>query len=242
MSHCTYIPQCIQRSDCLCLCYFLKEQKLYLEAAYFAELGYELSICTPYLYYVHQLGLLSIKVGPSGSAPYVYFSQNQIEVPQSRHDCTGKGSYAHPNPHHMPFNYIEWQPAPYKSHFQNTLLTFQEPLVIIHNKHTIEWGHAPVLFIDISTLLELIRLLSPSYTVVYIWPDEGSSHGYPGDDSTISNFEDHAAVRQRHPEAAAVFFKDLLQQHSAYSFKELQLMLHARCSRYASGSDSLTSL
>lgn len=221
--------ECVETNGCLCLCYTVTATATDVEAAYFGELGYELQLYSPYIYHLHTLGKLKRTIGPSGSAAYNYFSPNHTEEVSKRHNC--QGTYVHHNPHRVPFDYHSWQPPPYKQHYKNGLLVFDKPLLIIHNKYTWEWAEPPANFIDIPTLLELADLLKPHYTIVYIRP-VAHAKGYSADESDVLEFDDHAMLKEAHPEV--LLFHELLKQYHDYDFNRLQLMLHANCNHFIS--------
>ena len=221
--------ECVETNGCLCLCYTITARTTSVEAAYFGELGYELQLYSPSIYYLHTLGRLKKTFGPSGSAAYNYFSPNHTELTSPRHNC--QGTYVHHNPHRMPFDYSSWQPAPYKKHYKNHLLKFEKPLLIIHNKFTREWGEPPANYIDIPTLMELATLLKPRFTIVYIRPTV-HARGYAEDINEMLQFDDHEELQQQHPQV--LFFHDLMEKHHEYDFNTLQLMLHANCNHFIS--------
>ncbi len=221
--------ECVETHNCLCLCYTVHAEGTDVEAAYFGELGYELQLYSPYIYNLHTLGSLKKTIGPYGSAAYNYFSPNHTEAESRRHNC--QGTYVHHNPHHMPFNYRNWQPPPYKQHYKNNLLVFDKPLLIIHNKFTWEWAEPPANFIDIPTLLELVTMLKPHFAIMYIRP-LAHARGYSLDDSDMLEFDDHDTLRRKHPEV--LLFDELLRQYHEYDFNRLQLMLHANCDHFIS--------
>ena len=227
--------ECVETNDCLCLCYTVTANGTGVEAAYFGELGYELQLYSPFIYYLHTLGALRKTIGPSGSAAYNYFSPNHTELASARHNC--QGTYVHHNPHRVPFDYSSWHPAPYKEHFKNTEIKYEKPLVIIHNKYAQEWAEPPVNFIDIPTLVELAGLLKPNYTVVYIRPssiqtEHTQANGYSEDFNELLQFNDHEELRKQHPEV--LFFHDLMKRFHEHDYNRLQLMLHASCERFIS--------
>lgn len=221
--------ECVEHNGCLCLCYSVAANDTQVEAAYFGELGYELQLYSPYIYYLNNLGKLRRTVGPRGSAAYNYFSPNHTELPSKRNNC--QGTYVHNNPHRIPFDYHEWQPPPYKQHFKNDVFEFDKPLLVIHNKYASEWGDPPVNFIDVPTLLELASMLKPYFSLVYIRP-QSHGRGYASDDNELLEFNDHKALKDRHPEVT--FFHELLDQHPELDFNTAQLMLHANCDHFIS--------
>ena len=221
--------ECVETNNCLCLCYDVTSKGTLVEAAYLGELGYELQLYSPYIYHLHTLGRLKKTIGASGSAAYNYFSPNHTELSSKRHNC--QGTYIHRNPHRVPFDYHNWKPPPYKKHYQNKLLVFDKPLLIIHNKYTWEWAEAPANFIDIPTLLKLAAMLKPHYTIVYIRP-AANTRGYALDDSDVLEFDDHAMLKKTHPEV--LLFHELMKKYQEYGFNRLQLMLHANCDHFIS--------
>lgn len=221
--------ECVETNYCLCLCYTVTAEGTSVEAAYFGELGYELQLYSPYIYHLHALGSLKKTIGTAGSAAYNYFSPNHTEADSRRHNC--QGTYVHHNPHRLPFDYSNWQPPPYKQHYKNRLFEFAKPLVIMHNKYTWEWAEPPANFIDVPTLLELVTLLKPYYTVVYIRP-AAHAQGYSADDNDVLEFNDHDSLKEAHPEV--LLFHELLKQYHEYDFNRLQLMLHANCDYFIS--------
>ena len=74
-------------------------------------------------------------------------------------------------------------------------------------------------------------MLKPHYTLVYIRPT-ATSHGYAKDDSDVLEFDDHARLKEAHPEV--LLFHELMKQHHEYDFNRLQLMLHANCDHFIS--------
>ena len=222
--------ECVELSPCVCLCYTVTADGTSVEAAYFGELGYELLLYSPSIYYLHGLGTLRKTIGPVGSAAFSYFSPNHTEL-DSLHRRFCLGTYVHRQMHLEHFNYNSWQPAPYKTHYRNTELRFEKPLVIIHNKYAMEWGGPPANFIDIPTLMQLAALLKAKYTIVYIRPVPHAK-GYSEDDNQILHFNDHEELQQQHPEVLA--FHELLHRFPDYSYNKLQLMLHANCDHFIS--------
>lgn len=221
--------ECVEHNGCLCLCYTVTANDTQVEAAYFGELGYELQLYSPYIYYLHTLGKLKRTVGPRGSLAYNYFSPNHTELPAKRNNC--QGTFRHDNPHRSPFDYTAWRPPPYKQHYSNDLLKFGKPLLVIHNKYASEWGEPPANFIDVATLLQLALLLKPYYNLIYIRP-QSHGRGYAADDNELLEFNDHEALRREHPEVT--FFHELLTEHPDLDFNTLQLMLHANCDHFIS--------
>lgn len=221
--------ECVEHNGCLCLCYTVTATDTQVQAAYFGELGYELQLYSPYIYYLHTLGKLNRTVGPRGSLAYNYFSPHHTELPSKRNNC--QGTYVHDNPHRIPFDYAAWKAPPFKEHYKNDLLKFGKPLLVIHNKYASEWGEPPANFIDVPTLLQLASLLKPHYSLVYIRP-QSHGKGYAADDNEMLELDDHQSLKEEHPEVT--FFHELLAEHPDLDFNTLQLMLHSNCDYFIS--------
>jgi hypothetical protein len=110
------------------------------------------------------------------------------------------------------------------------------PLLVIHNKHNIEWAEGVFNFIPLDTLDVLFRLYKKAFNVVYI------RHGMKGLDATFSHdmstetpFED-AALLARHPEVHG--FDDLYASHVAAGgepdLNRFKNILYSRCHRFIS--------
>ncbi|KAK9863173.1 hypothetical protein WJX84_011002 [Apatococcus fuscideae] len=227
--------ECEEVEACTCVCFKLTKWSTTVEAAYFGELGYELVLYSPYIYYLHILGKLKRTLGPPGSSAFNYFSPNHTELPFGRRFCPGL--YSNKNAHAAiaDFRFDEWVPPQYKQHFQGKLPALSElPLLILHNKYTKEWDQPPANFIDVPTLLQLIDMLKGRYTIVYMRPYT-SQHlpGYVGDSNLDVEFNDHEEIKRQHPEVHLAH--ELLGQLTEVNdFNELQLALHAQSDAFIS--------
>jgi len=87
------------------------------------------------------------------------------------------------------------------------------PLLIIHNKHTIEWSAGPVNQIPLAVLDGVFGTLKRKFTVVYIRHGIGPTDpGYSDDDQSQRTFQDRALL-DSHPEVFC--FDDLYAAHRA---------------------------
>ena len=91
--------------------------------------------------------------------------------------------------------------------------TADRPLLIIHNKHTIEWSAGPVNHIPLAVLSCLFSQLKRIFTIVYIRHGIGAKDpGYSDDDQFQRVFHDRALL-ESHREVLC--FDDLYATHRA---------------------------
>jgi hypothetical protein len=118
-----------------------------------------------------------------------------------------------------------WTPPPYKNVFANDRFTMEKPILLIHNKYTIEWGDAPINFIGTSTLREICGQLSSDYQILYeraIDTGSLSKRGYSADVNTIiDDLDDYAMLRREFP--AVLLFNSLLPEFESYNALKLRL-------------------
>jgi hypothetical protein len=130
-----------------------------------------------------------------------------------------------------------WHPPPLRAHYRRqpppalpagapwALEGDARPLVVIHNKHNVEWGEPPVNTLSLELLASLLALLRPlPLRLAYARPvgaavDDSGSAGVP--------FQDGAWLREH---AADVLLLDDVAAANADSLtlNEVQLRLYAR--------------
>ncbi len=111
------------------------------------------------------------------------------------------------------------------------------PLLIIHNKHNLEWKTGPINCIPLDALDAIFRVLKHDFTIVYIRhgmaPPEG---GFVDDHNDALPGYDDAALLLRHPEVHG--FDRLFDAYRAASgdddVNRFKAMLLARCHRFIS--------
>lgn len=108
------------------------------------------------------------------------------------------------------------------------------PLLIIHNKHNIEWAEGVFNFIPLDTLDALFRLYKKAFNVVYIRHGmKGLDPSFSHDMSADAHFDD-AALLARHPEVHG--FDELYASHIAAGgepdLNRFKNILYSRCHRF----------
>jgi len=86
-----------------------------------------------------------------------------------------------------------------------------KPLLIVHNKHTIEWGGEPLNFIPLAILDTIFRRLQRDFTIVYVRHGmEPRAPGFSEDQNASLDFADRELLAQ-HPDV--LVFDELFRAH-----------------------------
>jgi len=114
--------------------------------------------------------------------------------------------------------------------------TADRPLLIVHNKHNVEWGSGPVNHIPLATLDALFGSLERDFTVVYIRHGIAPMEpGFSPDHNVALPFADRE-VLARHPDVLC--FDDLYAAHRAQGgtqdLNTFKNVLYSRCYRFLS--------
>jgi len=113
---------------------------------------------------------------------------------------------------------------------------FERPILIVHNKHTIEWSAGPVNHIPLSVLNDIFTMLKGRFTIIYIRHGIGvKDPGYSDDEQSHRTFLDRA-VLDSHPEVLC--FDDLYAAHRAaggsQDLNTFKNVLFSRCQHFIS--------
>jgi hypothetical protein len=191
------------------------------------EFAYELISALPYAYYLHSKGMLEKTISGIDTECLYYFSPNHEinEEPRSWYN-TPKAINIPNIDIHKPFLKKEkFLAPPLKEHYKNDRFKFKKEIVIICNRHNVEWGKKPINFFSLDVLRKMFDLLK-NYQIIYI-NIEGKPELYDnappitmGDYDLLKEYPDVINIHELHKEN-----KDL-------SFNMLQLMLFANCEKY----------
>lgn len=110
-----------------------------------------------------------------------------------------------------------------------------KPLLIIHNKHNIEWDTGrPVNYINADTLDHLFSRFEREYNVVYVRHGMNKlPNDYSHDVNTMIATDEDRQVLAKHP--SVVSFDDLWLEHKhMMSYNEFKGSLYALCYKYIS--------
>lgn len=204
------------------------------------EFGCEIILYISYYYYLHTHNLLFNNkiITYKGMKPFYYFldSDTLIERAENR-------VWSHPSNNPLIVNDLEhvkyldfrfWVPPPYKSIYKNNILIFNKPLLVVHNKHTIEWRIKPENFIDCNTLKYIFDTLKDTYQIVYIRPtNKKIDENYSIDHNLfIDELLDYDMIENDYKNSVLTI-TDILNQYN-YIYNELLLMLYSNCTNYIS--------
>lgn len=189
------------------------------------EFGYELISVLPYAYYLYNKGALKETRSGIDTECLYYFSPKHTINPERRnfHHISRVG-YPNKRIHEPRLVKSQFMPPPLKQQYQNKIdFGFEKEVVIICNRHNIEWNVRPINFFDLPTLSNMFELLQNKYHVVYINVEgrpELYDHAPP---EQLGDFE----LLKNYPKV--INFHDLVKEHS---FNYTQLCLFAQCSKF----------
>lgn len=207
-------------------------RKPYKVIDYQGEFDQELRYVIPFAYWHHLNGTLNQTISCANTKPFYFFSTNHLERYDKRIWERSYGNFDVPNMTHSPaFDYSKWAAVPFKTHYQNPLFVYDKPLLIIANKYNIEWEKPPINFLSISALDRIVSACKPHFQIVYNRPLSGQ---IVLDNSEIMDLDEHAWLRENHPEV--ILMNDLFEQHrhQVSNYNHLQLMVYANSDRFIS--------
>ncbi len=190
----------------------------------------ELALFVPYAYWLHERGKLTSTSSVKGTAPLYFFSPRHVERDEARRyerlqdldnvDFTIKS-----------LNKRRWSTPPFRDHFAGTEipLNADKPVVVVNNKYCVEWDKGSVHYIPPKIMNELLEVLAPRFTVVYIRPGRDEQRGYNEDANAIlQTREDYDTVRRN---GRGVVFQDVLDKCSL-DFNTLQFAICSRARHF----------
>lgn len=190
------------------------------------EFGYELISVLPHAYSLHLQGKLSGTISGNDTDCLYYFSKKH-EINKEKRSWYNTKNVSTPNIniHRHTLDKKDWTPPPLKEQYKNERFKFEKELVIICNRHNIEWEKKPINFFDIPTLESIFELLK-DYQVIYINVD-GRPELYDNAEPISLNEWDTVNKYKN-----VINIHDLANDNKDLSFNELQLMLFANCSKF----------
>ncbi|GAB3947683.1 hypothetical protein GCM10028805_20390 [Spirosoma harenae] len=207
-------------------------KKPYKVVDYHGEFDQELRYVLPFAYWHYLNGTLKKTISCTNTKEFYFFSKDHVEQYEKRVWQAGYGYYDVPNMTHSPtFSYKKWVQVPFKSHYKNDLFKFDKPILIIANKYNIEWDKPPINFLSVDALDRIVSTYKDKYQIIYNRP---LSTQIVLDNSEIMDLNEHAWLREHHPEV--ILMHDLYEKHRAVlnNFNHLQLMVYANANRFIS--------
>lgn len=208
------------------------------------EFGREIIIVIPYLYNLMQRGLFfqNQVVIITGMKPFYYFIPDSqiIEKPRQRVTKSVRGIYVNHDDSLPMFNEQFWTPPPYRDiYWVPDDFSFQKPLLIIQNKHNVEWEKQVSNYIPPHVLEQLFELLMHHYQIVYIHP-QGSikdrQMGFSIDDQQIIPIQNKYLLSRYKERGNVLTWDDICNQVSergkTWNYNEIKLRLFSHCQNY----------
>lgn len=186
------------------------------------EFGYELISVIPYAYY-HRDKLTSTRSGNDTESLY-YFSPKH-EINKAQRDYHNIKDVKYPNAWiHKPYlDLDEFEIPPYKEIYANDEFKFDKEIVVICNRHNIEWSYKAINYFSLDTLRAMFNLLQDKYQIVYINVDGRKELYDNAPPEPLGDFE----LLKEFPKV--INFHDLVKNKS---WNETQLKLFANCEKF----------
>lgn len=214
---------------------------------YIGEYGTEVNTFLPYIYYLKTTNRLKDKVLLyNGMRPYYYFLEDheivykntqRFWIPHTARSFLPENLiddvvfYNKFNPKVQPKHFV---PPPFKEHYSRYKIESAKPILILQNKYNMEWGQPPKNFIDVSTLRDILHILSPKYDIVYFRSNNLFLPGYSRDANENESLpmDDKEMIKNEFASSVTIF-EDVLKNVNT-DFNTFKCILHANASAFVS--------
>jgi hypothetical protein len=197
------------------------------------EFGAEVNSFVPFVYWLHEAGLMRdrwVRTYAGMRAFYFFLDARQILEKQE------------PRRYVWPAQRPTWLPTrddhaslrspfemfpDYRARYRDGLFGTAKPVLVVHNKYSVEWEQRPVNFLPPELLWHVFEELGERFQVVYLRPGilGGEQAGYSGDHQPDLAFGDLEVVR-RFPDVW--LFDELAREiRPRMDYNELKLRLYA---------------
>ena len=199
-----------------------------------AEFGFEVACYVPYFKYLVEKGLFppGRRVSTfAGMEPFYYFlAADQLETRRTTRTGNESGSWLLRN--YDIVGRIDkscWVCPTYKERFAPKSKNGGKRSLVILNKRNVEWDKGPVNTLSVETVLALLTLLTPMFTVVYIRPSPADvAAGFSHDFNAMLDLDDFGAIRRAFPSSEdVILFQDLLTANASYNETKCEVMAGA---------------
>jgi hypothetical protein len=208
---------------------------------YRGEYGTELVTFVPYVHYLKKNNKLPGKVKTyRGMRSYYFFlNDDEIEFKDDRRD------WIHPQrrdflpPHFKDEDELfSTRSSPPGQFHPPDFLTFykrfkikgdsDKPILLIQNKYNSEWDEPPKNFFDEEFLEQILKIVCPRFTVIYIRSNDSKATDYSPDHNELFSYElnEKDMIKRKFP--MVHLFEDLGEQYkNVYDFNTLKCIVHA---------------
>jgi hypothetical protein len=208
--------------------------ELPLRLEFTGEFGAEINSFVPFIYWLHQAGLMNDRCIRTycGMRPFYFFlSPEKVqEVNASR-----RFLFPEERPPWLPTrNDHLSRRSPflmfpdYRGHFRDGMFDLNQPILVVHNKVTLEWGQKPINVLSLTLLDRLFSALQDHFHIVYVRPGLlGNPAGYSRDHQPDLPFGD---LELLHAHRQVEIFDEIaaaLAHHIPYNETKLRLYAHS---------------
>jgi glycosyltransferase involved in cell wall biosynthesis len=194
--------------------------------SHLVEFGYELLAALPYAKWLSDNGMLEQTISGIDTKSLYYFSENHTEINKERSfNYTSKmAADGIPNTwiHTPHYDWSKWSNPNFEQKYKNEVFKYDKPIICLCNRVNIEWGRGVINYFDIKCLDKICQILKNDYQIIY-FNINGKKEYYDGVDAV--DIGDYDFLKKNHPEVKIIH--DIHNEHSNYSFNELQLMVFA---------------
>jgi len=197
------------------------------------EFGAEVNSFVPFIYWLHRTGLMRdrwIRTYAGMRAFYFFLDDRQIL------------EKAEPRRYVWPAQRPLWLPTrddhaslrspfemfpDYRAHYKDGSFETAKPLLIVHNKYSVEWGQRPINYLPPELLWHVFEEIGERFQIVYLRPGVlgGEPAGYSGDHQLDLAFGDLEVVR--HFSDVWLFDELAREIRPRTDYNELKLRLYA---------------
>ena len=200
------------------------------------EFGAEVNSFVPFIHWLSQAGLMRgrrIRTYAGMGAFYFFLDADQIaEKSEPRRFVWPVGRppwLPTRDDHGVRRSAFESFPD-YRARYRDGSFETDKPLLVVHNKYSVEWGRDPVNYLPLDLLQHAFAELGDRYQIVYLRPGIlGEPAGYSRDHQPDLGFGDLALVRS-FPEVW--LFDELVAEirpRTGYNEFKLRLYAHTSC-------------
>jgi len=207
-------------------------KKPYKIIDFHGEFDQELRYAVPFAYWHYLNGTLAKTISYKNTKDLYFFSKNHEERQGGRDWELGYKNFEIPNmTHSINFSYKKWKRVPWRDIYQNDMIKFEKPILLIANKYNMEWDLPPLNFLDIPTLDSLVLQFREKYQIIYNRP---LNNQITTDNSDILDLNEYKWLTNKYPEV--ILMNDLFETYreKVNNFNHLQLMVYANCNHFIS--------
>jgi len=177
---------------------------------------------------------------PYGSKPFFYFLDN-IKQEKLTQDCYyTRTDHSTNSVYRKDFNPKDawgdiWTMPPIKQYYQkDNPINNQKPILVVNNKHTMEWYKKPYNFLDLGVLKSIFSLFGDKYDIYYIRHNKefhlDDFDGYHDNVDTVP-FGDYDLIENEFPNVVTIY--DFMKDYNL-DYNESQCVIMSKSDKHIS--------